>query len=271
MHCQALVFGDHPDRLMDSLIQTSGHMPADVSVPLEVAEGSGRSGWHTVNAEHLQLVEPPAFEYGRWVHCVWPTAFLREHLGPHALLSDGALSSLEVPRNNVGKHDGQWWAQVPRFFRTIGVRWSTVHGSSRWQGDGNEDAANGATVASLDLEYNLATHDPNLIVGPTGPVFYHDPDTQGHDVAHRRLEAALPLMELPPSTPVTLVSWHDRDQERHSWPSRQAVGAEPCTCFDSDYDRPSCGVPGWDQDLAYRGVPGWDYDLPDRGVQRFKY
>ena len=190
---RAIVFGDQPKQLMDSLIQKSGTMPADVSVPLEVEDTGGRSGWHTVNDDHRQLGEPPAFGYGSWVHCVWPTAFLRDHLGPHALLSDEALSRLEVPCNHVHKREGQYWAQVPRFFRTVGVRWSTVYGSSRWQGHSSNDAGDGATVSSLDLEYNLATHDPNLIVGPTGPVFYQDPDGQGHNVAQRRFEATLPL------------------------------------------------------------------------------
>ncbi len=228
MHCQAIVFGDHPERLMDSLIRTSGQIPADVSVPLEVTDSGDRSGWHTVNHDHLHLIDRYAFGYGNWVHCVWPTAFLRDHLGPHALLPDQALSGLEVPRNQVHKQEGQWWARVPRFFRTVGVRWSTVYGSSRWQGHSGADAADGATVATLELEYNLTTHDPNLIVGPTGPVFYQDPDAEGHHVVQRRLEATLPLMELPPSTPVTLVSWHNKDQQRDDW----------CPCFDSGYDRP---------------------------------
>jgi hypothetical protein len=237
MHCQAIVFGDHPERLMDSLVATSGQMPADVSVPLERADADRRSGWHTINQDHRQLVDPSAYGYGSWVHCVWPTAFLRDHLGPYALLSDVALSALEVPRHHVHKKDGQWWVHVPRFFRTVGVRWSTVYGSSRWQGHSDDDAANGATVSSLDLEYNLATHDPNLIVGPTGPVFHQDPGTEGHNVAQRRLEATLPLMELPPGTPVTLVGWHDKDEQRYGWYGLP-IGNGQCTCFDSGYDRP---------------------------------
>jgi len=236
MHCQAIVFGDHPERLMDSLIQTSGQMPADVSVPLEVTDSSGRSGWHTVNDDHRQFSAQSAYGYGNWVHCAWPTAFLRDHLGPYALLPDEALSGLEVPRNHVHKQEGQWWAQIPRFFRTVGVVWSTVYGSSRWQGHSSDDVADGATVASLDLEYNLATHDPNLIVGPTGPVFYQDPEAEGRNVARRRFEAALPLMGLPPSTPVTLVNWHDKDQRSYAFAG--CDGAQLCACFDSGYDHP---------------------------------
>lgn len=251
MHCQAIVFGDHPERLMGSLIRTSGQMPADVRVPLEVDDAHGRSGWHIVSADQRQLIEEAAFEYGSWVHCVWPTAFLRDHLGPHALLSDGALSSLEVPRRHMQKQAGQWWVQVPRFFRTVGVRWSAVHDSSRWQGYGTQDAADGATTSSLDLEYNLATHDPNLVVGPTGPVFYQDPQVEGRDVAQRRFEATLPLMELPPSTPVTLVNWHDKDPDRRgpyqSWPN--PTGEQTCTCYDPDYD----------YERRYRDYTPYDY------------
>ena len=249
MHCHALVFGDQPKRLMDSLIQTSGLLPADVSVPLELAEADSCSGWHVVNHDHRQLIDLSTYGYGNWVHCVWPTAFLREHLGPHALLSDGALSSVEIPRNHVRKHDGQWWAEVPRFFRAIGVRWSAVHDSSQWQSDGDEDAANGATASTLDLEYNLNTHDPNLVVGPTGPVFYQEPGTPGRDVTQRRLEATLPLLELPPSTPVALVNWHDKDQGPYDSYRyrRDPTGGDPCTCFAAEYDRP------------YRDYPRWDY------------
>ena len=43
-----------PQQLMDSLIQKSGTMPADVSVPLEVEDTGGCSGWHTVNDDHRQ-------------------------------------------------------------------------------------------------------------------------------------------------------------------------------------------------------------------------
>lgn len=237
MHCQALVFGDQPERLMDSLTQTSGQMPSDVSVPLDVSDASGRSGWHTVNHDHRQFADPSTYGFGTWITCVWPTAFLRDHLGPHALLCDEALTSLELPRDHVRRKDGQWWAQVPRFFRTVGVRWSTVYGSSRWQGHSDADAANGATVSSLDLEYNLATHDPNLIVGPTGPVFYQDPTAEGHNVAQRRLEATRALMGLPPSTPVTLINWHETDPEPHSWYGYRDA-AEACTLCTPDYARP---------------------------------
>lgn len=248
MHCQALVFGDQPNRLMDSLTSTSSRMPADVSVPLELSDGRNRSGWHTVSSRHLQF---EGSGYGNWVHCAWPTHFLREHLGPHALLSDGALSGLEVPRHHLQKADGLWWAQVPRFFRTIGVRWSIVNGASRWQGIGDSDAANGATVATLDLEHNLATHDPNLVVGPMGPVFFQRPDAPGRDVAQRRWEATLPLMGLPGSTPVTLVNWHDTER----WQSdsyryrRNPTADEGCTCYDSDraaYNRQYRDFPRWD-------------------------
>jgi hypothetical protein len=249
MHCQAIVFGDHPERLMNSLIGTPDRTPADVRVPLQVDHADGRSGWHTVNADNRQLDEPSGYAYGGWVHCVWPTAFLRDHLGPHALLDDQALSSLELPRHHVQKAEGQWWARVPRFFRTVGAHWSTVPGSSRWQGDGSDDAVDGATVGSLDLQHNLMSHDPNLVVGPTGPVFYQRPDGGGRDVVQRRLEAALPLMDLPPQTPVTLVSWHDsqRDRYRSYTTDSDPAGTIACTCFASVWDQP------------YRHPTHWDY------------
>ena len=241
MHCQAIVFGENPARLMESLIRTAQGLD-HVSVPLDVADAGGRSGWHIIGSEHRQLPDQSAYGYGNWVHCVWPTAFLREHLGPHALLSDEMLTALEVPRDQVQKKDGQWWAKVPRYFRTIGVQWSIVYRSSRWQGHGSRDAADGATVSSLDLEHNLTAHDPNLIVGPTGPVFYQDPEVEGRNVVRRRLEATLPLMRLPPSTPVNLATWHDKEPQRYGW---SGTGDEPCSCFGKEYEHQRWSHPGY--------------------------
>ena len=142
------------------------------------------------------------------------------------------------------KKDGQWWAQVPRFFETIGVLWSPNR-ESQWQGRSSADAAEGATVGSLDLLNNLETHDPNLIVGPTGPVFYQTPGAHGDCVVRRRLEAASLLMKLPTSTPVTLVNWHDvlpQPYVSQDWELAQTDPGDKqnCDCFRSefDYDRP---------------------------------
>lgn len=241
MHCQGIVFGDQPEILMDSLMQGSSLPPADVWTPLDVTGADGRSGWHNVSDQYRQDREARGYSYGTAVLCVWPTSFLREHLGPYALLSDGALSSREVPRNLVQKKDGQWRAHLPRFFQTVGVKWCREHTSSRWQGRSSTDAAEGATVGSLDLEYNLMTHDPNLIVGPRGPVFYQAPDSDGHHVVRRRLDAALHLMELPGATPVTLVSWHDTwDRSPHHWYDTldDPYEKQACDCLQSEYDFP---------------------------------
>ena len=52
-------------------------------------------------------------------------------------------------------------------------------------------------------------------------------------------------MELPPRTPVTLVSWHDKDEFRDgSYASRP--GTETCTCLDTGWDRPYRNSPSWD-------------------------
>lgn len=230
MHCQALVFGENHETLMDSLMQTGARPPADVRIPLEVTTPSGHSGWHTLNDQYKQFPRGSVYEYGSWVHCVWPTDFLRDHLGPHALLDEGALSGCEVSRSAVQKQDGAFWAKVPRFFRTIGVHWSVTRAASRWQGHNTKDAADGARVGTLDLEHNLVTHDPNLIVGPTGPVFYQAPQVEAHDFVQRRLEAAQRLMKLPLLTPVTLVTWHDTK------PDYRSTGDEKCACFESEYE-----------------------------------
>jgi hypothetical protein len=157
---------------MNSLIQTSSQPPADTSIPLSASGEHARSGWHAIASEHRQ---DPTTEYGfgRFVRCVWPTEWLREQLGPYALLPDSALASCEI--SGVQKKGGQWWARIPRFFTTIGVFWSMTYQSPLWQSHGLFDAADEAAVGSLDLGFSLTAHEPNLIVGPLGPVFYEGP------------------------------------------------------------------------------------------------
>ncbi len=235
MHCHGLVFSDDPDRLMNSLIANDRRNPADVWTPMEVETSDGRSGWHTLPSQY-RIGDSSG--YGQAVHCVWPTVFLREHLGPHALLPDSALSLREVPRGDVTRRGGEWFAKLPRFFETIGVHWSATH-ESQWQGHQFADAARGATVGSLDLDYNLKTHDPNLLVGPNGPVFFQAPGSSDLDVVRRRREAASLLMRLPKSTPVTLVSWHDTDRTvrwGRDWQLPQPEVDSDCACFRSEWE-----------------------------------
>ncbi len=210
MHCQAIVFGDHPERLMDSLIQTSGQMPADVSVPLEVTDSSGRSGWHTVNDGHRQFSAQSAYGYGNWVHCAWPTSFLREQLGPCAILNDAAINQRGVEHFNVQQRGGRWCAQVPRFFDTIGDHWSLQTHPDRYAlVTTSGRICSYTTVGELDLAATLVKAGPCLIVGPDGPVFYDEGFGPGkEDFADRRMKAAAPLMDLPPDTLVSLVDWH---------------------------------------------------------------
>lgn len=239
MHFQGLVFSDDPTPLMNSLIQTSSQPPADTSIPLSASGEHARSGWHAIASEHRQ---DPTTEYGfgRFVRCVWPTEWLREQLGPYALLPDSALASCEI--SGVQKKGGQWWARIPRFFTTIGVFWSMTYQSPPWQSHGLFDAADEAAVGSLDLGFSLTAHEPNLIVGPHGPVFYEGPKKVSAEGAFRRFEAARPLMDLPPSTRVTLVSWHDtRPQASSPWDFDEEP---PCSCV-RPWRRKSYGWDEW--------------------------
>lgn len=211
MHFRGYVFSNEPDTLMDSLIHVDGHPPGDVWLPLDVASDRSRSGWIAVAPPDRQLDIPGLSPADDWVNCVWPTAFLRERLGPLALLGGGALTPRGVCRRNVRCIDGDWFAAVPRFSDTIGDHWSfplhdehialvTHLGEATWT----------TTVGELDLGASLDAGPPSLIVGPEGPVFYDvsfEPEEPGAYRA-RVAAAAEPLMDLPPGTRVWLVDWH---------------------------------------------------------------
>lgn len=165
MHFEGLVFSHHPQNLMDSLIQTSGQRLAEVRIPLDLSDDHSRSGWYNISDEH-RLEPSHSYWHDSLTRSVWPTEFLRENLGPHALLPESALASLEISRRDIEKKDGQWWAQIPRFFQTIGVFWSMTYRSPRWQEYGWYDQPDSTTVSGFDLDSHLDAAAVNLIVGP---------------------------------------------------------------------------------------------------------
>ena len=107
MHFHGYVFANDPKPLMDSLIHFNGEPPAEVWLPLVVGDDTGRSGWTKVEPEDWEREIPYPYRVEDWVHCVWSTTFLRERLGPYALLSDEALDSAGVSHRNVRLFDGR--------------------------------------------------------------------------------------------------------------------------------------------------------------------
>jgi hypothetical protein len=210
MHFNGIVFADDPRSLMNSLIHENGEPPAEVWLPLDVAGETGRSGWQTIVPDPEEAAYPWPFTVEDWVHCAWPTTFLRERLGPCAILGDEAIHSLGVDHRNVSRQHGQWQAKVPRFFTTIGDHWSMQRLPDRYvlvTTSGRICAS--TTVGDLALEATLKKAGPCLVVGPDGPVFYDEGFGPGkEDFESRRLEAAAPLMQLPSETLVSLVDWH---------------------------------------------------------------
>lgn len=210
MHFNGIVIADDPKSLMNSLIHHNGNPPAEVWLPLDVTHETGQSGWQTIIPYPDEAAYPWPYAVRDWVHCVWPTAFLREQLGPYALLADAAIDSAGVDQQNIEKRDGRWYAQVPRFFDTIGDYWSMQRLPERYALvtiSGRVCAS--TTLGDLDLEATLNEAGPCLIVGPEGPVFYDEGFGPGkEDFEQRRALAAAPLMQLPPETPVSLVDWH---------------------------------------------------------------
>lgn len=211
MHFRGFVFANNPEPLMNSLIHFDGEPAAEVWLPLVVGDDSARSGWTKVEPEDWEREIPYPYTVEDWVHCVWPTTFLRERLGPCALLGDEALDSTGVSHRNVKRIDGEWRAAVPRFFDTIGDHWSFL-----WS---TEHVAlvtltgrkcHTTAVEGLDLQASLDLGTPSLIVGPEGPVFYDVSFGPEDREAYRaRVEAAAaPLLGLPPDTRVSVVDWH---------------------------------------------------------------
>lgn len=244
MHFTGLVFGPNPQELMDALIQTPDS--PTVRVPLLAADERARSGWHSITSQYTQDPHGHGY-YSSGSRCVWPTAFLRKHLGPCALLSDTSLTTAELASHDISKKDGEWWAQVPRFFSNIGVFWMFAYRSPRWSHGEYYTEPDDATVSGIDLPYVLAEHDPNLIVGPDGPVFFEGPQKISADSAPRRLATLEPLMKLPPSTSVNLVFWHDtKPVPPNEWGFDEGAG---CSCAPrrTRYHW-ATPYPGWERD-----------------------
>ena len=211
MHFHGYVFANEPKPLMDSLIHFNGDPPAEVWLPLVVGDNTARSGWTKVEPEDWERELPSPYGVEDWVHCVWPTTFLRERLGPYALLSDEALDSAGVSHRNVKLLDGQWCAAVPRFFDTIGDHWSYLR-STEYAAlvTFGGHRSNNLALWELDLDASLDVGAPSLIVGPDGPVFYDVSFRPEDPKAYRaRVEAAAaPLLDLPRDTRVSVVDWH---------------------------------------------------------------
>ncbi len=211
MHFHGYVFANDPEPLMNSLIHFYGEPPAEVWLPLAVDQGSSRSGWITVEAEDWERDIPFPYTVDDWVHCVWPTTFLRDQLGPQALLGDEALDSTGVSHRNVKHMGDQWCAAVPRFFDTIGDHWSYLHPREHAAlVTVSGDRSNHVALWELDLDATLDLSHPSLIVGPDGPVFNDVSFGPEDRTSYRaRVEAAAaPMLELPRHTRVSLVDWH---------------------------------------------------------------
>lgn len=210
MHFNGIVMAADPTPLMTSLIHEYGYPPADVWLPLDVTGPAARSGWQTVTPYPEDAARPWPFKEENWVHCAWPTSFLREQLGPCAILNDAAINQRGVEHFNVQQRGGRWCAQVPRFFDTIGDHWSLQTHPDRYAlVTTSGRICSSTTVGELDLAATLVKAGPCLIVGPDGPVFYDEGFGPGkEDFADRRMKAAAPLMDLPPDRLVSLVDWH---------------------------------------------------------------
>lgn len=215
MHYNGWVFGPEVDQLMESLTHPFGHTRPEVMVPMEIVSDEAvelpmwRSGWALVHPDPSVPIWCPDEE--DFLTIVWPTAVLRDLLGPCALLRAGETDSTGVARRHIAEIDGQWYAGVPRFFHTVGDYWSRLIQADRLAlvtTSGQEVPA--TTVADMDLEASFKLGGPSLIVGPEGPV-YHDIswgriDKDG-SIARRRAATDV-LMTLPGETPVTAIDFH---------------------------------------------------------------
>lgn len=211
MHFNGIVIADDPATLMNSLIHPYGNPPAEVELPLDVVGETARSGWQAVIPLPEEASWPMPYTVEDWVHCVWPTAFLRERLGPCAILDEStAVNGRGVDHTHVSQRNGQWYALVPRFFDTIGDHWSLQRNWDRYAlVTTSGDVCASTTVGELDLEATLAKAAPWLIVGPDGPVFYDRRfRISKEETDETRLQSATPLMDLPAKTLVSLVDWH---------------------------------------------------------------
>ena len=203
MHFTGFVAADEPAKLMRSLIHQDGDSPAEVWVPLDVA-GPGRCGWQQVSEADSRYPEED------WVHCAWPTPFLRKTLGPYAILGDEGIATRGVSREFVKRRNGVWQAKIPRFFDTIGDHWSIERRDDRFGLVTKSGSVGGIVmIEDLDLERSLEKAGPCLLVGPQGPLFYDEGFRSSREsFLRRRREAAQAFLDLPSDMCVLQVDWH---------------------------------------------------------------
>ena len=176
-----------------------------MSVPLEVEDTGGRSGWHTVNDD------PPATGRSR-PHSGYGLLFTADGVPARppgtsrALPMEALQPDLKYPRNHVHKRRPVVGLGTPRFDVPSGP---LVHRLRLI-------AVAGQQQRCRRLQPRVQPGDPRPEPhrgDPRARCSTRIPDGQGSNVAQRWLRRPCLSWSCPPSTPVTLVNWHDKEPQ----------------------------------------------------------
>lgn len=201
---RAWLFGEQAIDHMDAMTAPDGYPRAEAWLPLDVigTSGDGLAQWQSA------WVQCPPDRGKVWIEFGLPTHLITEYLGPRALISDFGMGYARALRSDVQKRDGQWMVKVPRFFDTVTEFWTTEPQDDALLTTTDGHKAAGTTVGALDVELsrNRFRNEPELIVGPDGPVVFGPLDYRYRSTLdwEKRLDSALDtLLQMPSTTPVT--------------------------------------------------------------------
>lgn len=204
LHYRTWVFGESSMDHLRSLIGPRHCPPAERWLPLGVQMAGDspdlpkwRSAWNWEVDSRGQ----------RLLNVELPGPYLLDQLGPHALVLSRGLASTLVHPDNVERLGGGWIVKVPRFYEVVGDQ-ITLEVPDRpllTTLDGSQTSE--ATVGTLDVEACLDMHrwDPELIIGPDGPVAWSIIHARYRSSMHWRdhvMKALAELGTLPAETPV---------------------------------------------------------------------
>lgn len=204
LHYRTWVFGQESMDHLRSLVAPPHSPPADVWLPLDVQLAGDSPGLPKWRSAWNWKVDSSGH---RMLEIEQPGPYILEHLGPRALVLPRGLASTQVRSEYVERVDGKWMVKVPRFYTVVGDQLAPEVPDRPLLTTRDGRTTTEATVGTLDVDASLDMFrwDPELIVGPDGPVVWspiHFRYRSSVDRKEHLLKALADLQTLPAETPV---------------------------------------------------------------------